>query len=481
VTRSRFPHALRYAGVLALLGLAAAVGAALFLQGMGVAPRALGPYLERRSSGHNPVIVGAGKWLAQSLTALDRGTPQPYAALLMRIGAQGDGVALPHSGRSVLAASGAEVRAAIAGAQPGDQITLLPGTYRFDRKVAVEQPGSALRPITLRADQPGTVLVEFDTVEGFTVNAPFWTFENLAIRGVCARHSDCEHAFHVVGGAQHFSARNNTITDFNAHFKINGSNGRFPDHGLIEGNTLSNLAVRDTGNPVVPIDLVAASHWTIRRNLISDFIKGGGDRVSYGGFAKGAGSANIFEQNIVWCEQRLRGVPGQRVGLSLGGGATGAPFCRDSRCITEQESSVLQSNLIASCSDDGIYLNSAARSRVAHNTLLDTGGISVRFPVSSADVEGNLVDGAIRSRNDGVVRAVDNRQTPIALLYLGYHPVRRLFSAPETLDFAWAGEAPRRPVVLRLPADLCGAPRAGNARYGAFEDFSACLAPLHAR
>jgi parallel beta-helix repeat protein len=476
VTRSRFPRALRYAGVLALLALAAAAGAAWFLQGMGVAPRVLGPYLERRSSGHNPVIVGAGKWLAQALTALDRGVPQPYATLPLQIGAQRDGAALPPVGRSVLAGSGAEVRAAIAGAQPGDQITLLPGTYRFDGKVAVEQPGNAMKPITLRAARPGTVLVEFDTVEGFTVNAPYWTFENLAIRGICARHSDCEHAFHVVGGAQHFSARNNTITDFNAHFKINGLNGRFPDHGLIQGNTLSNSAVRDTRNPVTPIDLVAASHWTIRRNLISDFIKGDGDRVSYGGFAKGAGSGNTFEQNIVWCEQRLRGVPGQRVGLSLGGGATGAPFCRDGRCIAEQEGGVIQSNLIASCSDDGIYLNSAARSRIAHNTLLDTGGVSVRFPVSSADVEGNLVDGAIRSRNDGVVRLADNRQTPTALLYLGWHPVRRLFAAPGQLDFAWAQDAPRRQAGP-APADLCGAPRPEKARYGAFEDFSACLAP----
>ena len=318
------------------------------------------------------------------------------------------------------------------------------------------------------------MLIAFDTVEGFAVKAPFWTFENLTIRGVCERHDDCEHAFHVTGAASDFVARNNVISDFNAHFKINGSDGRFPDRGLIEGNTLTNAAVRDTANPVVPIDLVAASNWTIRRNLISDFIKGGGNQVSYGGFAKGAGSANIFEQNIVWCERRLHGAPGQRVGLSLGGGATGAPFCRDGRCIVEQEGSAIRANLIASCSDDGIYLNSAARSSVVHNTLLDTSGISVRFAGSSADVEGNLVDGAIRSRNDGVLRAVDNRDTPIALLYLGYHPIRRLFGNLATLDFD-AAAARRSGVPVPAP-DLCAAPRPAKPRYGAFEDFKACLA-----
>jgi len=462
-------------GAALLVTLAVTVaGGALLLQSTGLAPRALAPYLERRTSGHNPVITGAGAWLAHTLTALDRGPVQPFIAGPLTIGAQLAAAAEAGAGRSVLATSAAQVRAAIAGAEPGDQIVLLPGTYRFDGKLAVERPGAPSQRITLRALQPGTVLIEFDTAEGFVVKAPWWRFENLTIRGVCKRHDDCEHAFHIVGAASDFIARNNVISDFNAHFKINGSEGRFPDRGLIEGNTLSNAAVRDTGNPVAPIDLVAASGWTIRRNLISDFIKGGGNQVSYGGFAKGGGAGNIFEQNIVWCERRLRGAPGQRVGLSLGGGATGAPFCRDGRCIVEQEGGVIRANLIAACSDDGIYLNSAARSSVVHNSLLDTSGISVRFAGSSADVEGNLVDGAIRSRNDGVLRARDNRETPIALLYLGYHPVRRLFSNLATFGFD-TGSA-RRTGAPGASLDLCAAPRPTNPRYGAFEDFSACLA-----
>ena len=464
----------RGAALLLALAVTAAAGGALLLQGQGLAPRALAPYLERRTSGHNPVITGTGAWLAQRLTALDRGAIQPPIAGQLTIGAQPGAAGTPGAGRSVPAASPAQVRAAIAGAVPGDQIVLAPGTYRFDGKLAVERPGSPSQRIALRALQPGTVLIEFDTVEGFAVTAPWWTFENLTIRGVCKHHDDCEHAFHVVGDASDFIARNNVISDFNAHFKINGSNGRFPDRGLIDGNTLDNATVRETAKPVTPIDLVAASGWTMRRNLISDFIKGSGNQVSYGAFAKGAGSANIFEQNIVWCERRLRGAPGQRVGLSLGGGATGAPFCRDGRCIVEQEGSAIRANLIASCSDDGIYLNSAARSSVVHNSLIDTGGISVRFAGSSADVEGNLVDGAIRSRNDGVLRAVDNRETPIALLYLGYHPVRRLFSNLATFDFEPG--AARRAGAPGAALDLCAPARPANPRYGAFEDFSACLA-----
>jgi hypothetical protein len=96
-----------------------------------------------------------------------------------------------------------------------------------------------------------------------------------------------------------------------------------PDNGVIESNTLGNTSIRRTGNPVTLIDLVAASHWAIRGNVISDFINGQGNQISYGAFAKGGGSANRFERNVVLCENILKGTSGQRVGLSLGGGGTG--------------------------------------------------------------------------------------------------------------------------------------------------------------
>jgi parallel beta-helix repeat protein len=334
-------------------------------------------------------------------------------------------------------------------------------------------------PVVVRAQQPGSVIIEFATVEGFVVAAPYWRFENLTVRGVCGDDSQCEHAFHVVANGAHFAAVNNTVLDFNAHFKINGDKGAFPDDGLIEGNTLANTHARKTAHPVTPIDLVAASGWTIRANLISDFIKAGGDRISYGAFAKGAGERNLFERNVVWCEQRLRGLLGQRVGLSLGGGGTGKPYCRDRQCISEQQQGVVRDNLIASCSDAGIYLNSASASRVEHNTVLDTAGIDVRFPTSSAELEGNLVDGAIRARNDAVLHLGDNRSTAPAWSYLGRHPVRALFRDPDSGDLGWRDGAPRAARPAARP-DLCGRARAASPAYGAFEDYAACLRPAAA-
>ncbi len=464
----------RLALVAGVLGMIGCVAGALFLQDRGITPRALAPYIAKRTSGHNEAIMAAGRWSVATLSWLDRGSAGQRAVGFSAIGA-GPAVASEGGQRRIVATSD-EVRQALAAAVPGDVITLLPGRYRFSRQpLYVSRPGTEQANIVLRAEQAGSVEIEMELAEGFIVKAPFWRFENLTIRGVCARHPQCDHAFHVTGAAQHFAALNNTIVDFNAHFKINGDNSGFPDHGRIVGNTLRNDSVRATANPVTPIDLVAASGWTIRANQISDFIKGEGDRISYGAYVKGGGSGNVFEQNVVLCEARLQGAPGQRVGLSLGGGATGKQYCRDKKCITEQDGGIIRDNLVASCSEDGIYLNNAAASKVVHNTLLDTGGVQVRFAGSSADIEGNLVDGDIRGRDGALVRAHDNLSTPIALLYTGSHAQRGLFADANAFDLRWRGEPPRRKDAAALTPDLCGARRPANPVYGAFEDVAPCL------
>ena len=455
------------------------------IEQLNVPPRLLAPYVERRTADHNPFIAGVGAWVGKTLMRLDRGdAPRARSGLELSVGTnasvQGEldpklSINSKLSGsREILVATSEQLIQAISQATPGDVILLSPGVYPFRSNINVSKTGTDTGRITVRAKNPGTVMLKFDTQQGFHVSAPYWSFENLSIRGICKDHTVCEHAFHIVGKATYFASINNTITDFNAHFKINGENGYQPDFGRIERNTLNNSAIRQTDNPVTIIDLVAASHWAIQKNLISDFVKGQGDQISYGAFAKGAGSDNLFQQNIVVCEWLLRGAPGQRVGLSLGGGGTGKAFCRDKHCITEQDRSTIQSNLIASCSDEGIYLNRAASSKILHNTLVDTGGIAVRFGESSAEVVGNLVDGVIRSRDGGVLRARDNLDTTAASLYLGLHPVRDLFNAPEAFDFKWKKSLERRDAADPVPEDLCGQVRPAQPRYGAFEDFANC-------
>lgn len=469
----------KIAALFILLAIAAAGVAALLIELFGPPPRLLAPYVVRRVTQHNAVIVGTGHFVASTLLAADRGRQYSYKLAMSRIGAQhaADAVPAPTSSlRPVHVATIEEMLRAISQAKPGDEILLAPGIYRFEgRSIDVRQPGTQEKKITLRAERAGAAVLEFNTLEGFLVSAPYWTFENLVLRGVCSHHANCEHAFHVVGDAHHFVARNNTIVDFNAHFKINRMKDKFPDAGIIEGNTLTNSSVRNTYSSVTPIDLVAANGWIIRRNLITDFIKGQSDQTSYGAFAKGAGADNRFEQNVVICENLLRGVPGRRVGLSLGGGGTKDTFCRDGRCIVEQERGVLEANLIASCSDEGIYINRGARSRIVHNTVIDTAGVMIRFPESSADVEGNLVDASIRTRDDSIVRKQDNMETPMVKIYAGMHPVRDLFESGQDAGFHWTREPPRRSAADTVPLDLCGGKRPGSPTYGAFEDYRACL------
>ena len=457
----------------AVLALAGLVAAAAAIEHLSLAPRALAPYVAKRSSGHNPVIVGAGRLASETLMKLDRGSDAaPLLLASLKLGAQARPAGFAGSSL-ILVTTPDEVRAAIGKAEAGDTITLAPGTYRFSgRAIDANRPGRLDAPVTVRAARPGSVQIEFEQVEGFRVSAPHWRFENLSIRGVCPDDSYCEHAFHVVGAGRYFASVNNTIADFNAHFKINGFGQDFPDNGLIESNTLFNTRARNTANPVTPIDLVAASHWVIRSNVIKDFVKAEGNGVSHGAFAKGGGSANLFERNLVWCEDKLRGLPGQRVGLSFGGGGTGPDYCRDRKCITEQQGSTMRANLVAACSDVGIYLNSAADSRIEDNTLVDTTGVDVRFATSSARLDGNLVDGPIRSRDGGLLHLGDNETAALWPSYLGYHKVRALFAAPQQGDFSWRGEAPRRQGT-RQGLDLCG-DKAPLRAYGAFDDFAAC-------
>ena len=465
--------------LLALLALLASVIAYWMIEKVGVSPRQLSPYVAKRSDKHHPAIMAVGSWAADRLMASDRGQRDAVPAGAFRLGAQPQGAERAASSTEVVNVdTSAAATAAIANAKPGQAITFAPGRYRFEGKyIGAGHAGTVRNPITVRAEQPGTVELEFAMSEGFLVNAPYWVFENLTIRGICEGHRDCEHAFHVVGNASHFTARNNTITDFNAHFKINGQDGAMPDDGLIEFNTLTNSSIRQTSNPVTPIDLVAASNWVMRKNLITDFSKSEGGRVSYGAFAKGAGKNNLFENNIVICEYKLHAPGSQQVGLSLGGGGTGKEVCRDKRCVTEQDASIIRGNLIASCSDEGIYINRSATSKIIHNTLIDTGGISVRFVESSADLEGNLIDGPIRLRDNAILRDTDNLSTSVSRLYLGSHPVRQLFDngARHTLS----GKLPRRaagPEATGIP-DLCGTKASGPHSYGAFDNFADCLRP----
>ncbi|NML61312.1 right-handed parallel beta-helix repeat-containing protein [Massilia sp. RP-1-19] len=469
-SRRRSPSIKKIALFVLLIVVFAAAAIAWTLESMALPPRQFGPYIETRLAGNGWARIGA--WFALTFNELERGAP--LAALpALRAGAQ-PAPATPAPSGLVVAVDNADAAVkAIEKAQPGDVITFAPGTYHFNGRPYLAT--SSASGVTVRAGLPGSVTLEFGLPGGFLVASPNWTFENLHIRGACKTHDGCDHAFHVIGRGAGFVARNNTVTDFNTPFKIGGNGNAYPDNGVIENNTISNTRPRDTAAAVGAVDLAAASNWTIRANLVSDFAKAKGDRASFGVQARGGGKGNRIERNVVICENRLRSVPGQRTGLSFGGAGSIAAHCRGKRCVPEQDGGVIDSNLVASCSDEGIYLNRAAATTVTHNTLLDTAGMKARWPESGAEIHGNIVDGRIVARDGAALREDDNLDTGVTRLFTGAHPVRDLFSASAGLDLRWRGDAPRRDATPLAGADLCGTVRPTEPAYGAFEDFAACL------
>jgi parallel beta-helix repeat protein len=329
--------------------------------------------------------------------------------------------------------------AAIGMAEPGDTITLASGSYRLTGSITVARPGTIGAPIVLRAATPRGATVQVDTVIGLRLDAPDWRVQDLVFEGVCALDSDCEHAVQILSDADRLVLRGNVLRDFNAPVKGNGEPSGaggtyvFSDDVLIEDNVLYATRPRDTANPVTFIDVVGGRRWVVRGNLIQDFRKLLGNEISYGAFLKGNSRDGVFERNLVICERAFTG--GVRIGLSFGGGGTGATFCEDGDCTTEHQNGILRNNLIANCSDVGIYLNRASNTQVSHNTLYATSGIDVRFATSSANVRNNAYMGALRNRDGGTSTAAGNLGGVSAATMQGW------FVAPGDGDFRAAAIA----------------------------------------
>jgi len=342
-------------------------------------------------------------------------------------------------------------------AAAGQIIEIAPGSYRIHHAIGTDSAGTQLNPITVRAAQPGQVILEVDSEVAFRVSQPYWVFENMTVRGVCQEHRYCEHAFHVFGAAQQTVIRNNRLEDFNAHIKINGAGNAWPDNGLIQYNTLTNSTRRETALPVTPIDLVGANQWHVVDNLISNFVKGDGNLVSYGVFMKGASSGGRIERNLIICTPKDISQPGVRVGISFGGGGTGKPYCRDQACTAEHTAGLAANNIVAHCNDFGVDVHDANGILIAHNTLINTAGIDVRGAQAHARLYANLLDGRLRQRDGGQIRSQFNSITELSAV----------FDAADQLLLTWRVPPENIPSLGLVPADFLGQTRQDGTAPGA--------------
>ncbi|UTW58997.1 right-handed parallel beta-helix repeat-containing protein [Kordiimonas sp. SCSIO 12603] len=296
-------------------------------------------------------------------------------------------------------------------AKAGDVFTVFPGNYFLTGTVQLKSNGTLRKPITLKPVKPGTVKIFVPRTVGFKVTGKNWIIEGFDIRGFCKTDDECEHAFHIVGNADDVVIRNNTLTEFNAAIKANGDGKgaatQFPDRVRIENNSIYNSAPRKTGRSVTPIDVVGGKHWRIKNNFIADFAKTDGNQISYGAFLKGNSSSGLFDRNLIICEWRHTG--GVRLGLSFGGGGTDQQFCERQNCAMEHSRGVIRSNIILNCpADVGVYLNKSANTKLINNTILNTAGVDVRFPTSSASFAGNIIEGRIKDRDNGTHQDFSN-------------------------------------------------------------------------
>lgn len=307
----------------------------------------------------------------------------------------------------ILVASVAELETAITSAKAGDDIVLADGTYAVDHKITCAAAGTPAAPITVRAANPLGAHIEANTLEAFSVTGAGWHFEGLDLRGVCTSDDSCEHAFHVTGHATGFVLRRSRIQDFSAQLKVNAALGaggawEMPHDGLVEYCEVFDTHARNTSAPVTKLNIDTGDRWIVRGNYIHDFHKASAT-PTYGAFMKSGGKSGLFERNLVVClkDEKTAGV---HIGLSFGGGGTGAQYCAPAfdasvPCDVEHDGGTMRNNIIAACSDVGIYLNRAKGSRLLHNTLVGTTGIDFRFPTTSGEARANVLASAIRTRD----------------------------------------------------------------------------------
>ena len=371
-----------------------------------------------------------------------------------------------------------ELARVLARTGPGDVIELAPGRYEA-RGLRATSSGTADAPIVLRARVPGQTVLATTGVTLLKITGAHWVIEGIDFEG----GPDSHHALHIAGGADATVVRGNRFRNFHAAIKGNGEGNprRFPDGVRIERNVFANDAPRATDAPVTPIDVVGGQGWVVAENVIADFAKDGGNRVSYAAFLKGGARNGAFLRNLVVCASRHGG--GIRVGLSLGGGGTGGGVedprtpCAAGNC-PEAVDMTVAGNIVLHCpGEPGLYLNEAEGALVVGNTFLGTAGVDARFPETSARIENNLIGGRIARRDGGQAVARGNVVEGGAA-GLGATRVDAWFPGWREGDLTLSAMPPRPPGAPPMPVgarDFCGHPYTDASPPGAIAGTGRCV------
>jgi hypothetical protein len=127
-----------------------------------------------------------------------------------------------------------------------------------------------------------------------------------------------------------------------------------------------------------------------------------------------------------------------RIGLSFGGGGTGASYCRVDGCGEQEHTDgIAANNIIAHCNDVGLDVNRSARIDLVHNTLINTSGIASRGGGAQARAFANLYEGRLVAHDGSSIQG-RSRLSP--------EPTTGYRSSDSDLDFNGAPRPAEAPI-----------------------------------
>jgi hypothetical protein len=280
-------------------------------------------------------------------------------------------------GANITAGTAGEVISAFNSIRAGDTLTIAPGEYYVGTNLTVANSGTENAYIVIRALQKGTATLRASSGDQMVlINKRYLVFENLTFNGGL-----CAHCVHIQSGAGHLIFRNCIMY---------GTNDK-----AVKNSALTNAAVDDPGwqdyqlyencegyggNSVASgmLNINGPDYLTVRGCYIHDY----SGSAYFAAFIKAGGANAIFENNLV---------KNVKVGISFGGGLTGAQWHR--RGEIEALNGIARNNVVVNASDKGLHCNKAQMCRFLNNTLVNTTGIQNQNSSVSIQAINNIIMG----------------------------------------------------------------------------------------
>lgn len=362
-----------------------------------------------------------------------------------------------------------ELKTAFSQAQAGDEIELADGEYLLTAALRTATAGKKGAPIVIKSKRRNKAKLSFSSQEGLVINHEWWEVDGLWISGCL---NGCAAGVHVKPGAHNFLLTRSTLTDWSQHVKgsrTKDTDGAVNDAKIIN-NEFYNTMLRDQNGGSTPIDIVGGRRWYIARNYVHDY--GGDPNGDYGIFLKGVTYDGMIEQNLVVGSTSPAFAKGAIVGISFGGGGTGAQFVPNGDISCEDYNSVARNNIILNTTDAGLHTKRACGSKFYHNMVYKA-GIGLQIQIDGAKdpvlIQHNLLGGRITGKNNRT--EIDN------WVQVTDQDFAKVFTDPAKYDFSLKPAAAdllfKVDTLNAVSNDYCDVNRANKTSYGAIATMDA--------